>query len=113
MTYYAVLQVFAKSNQLPRAEAVFSEMRSKGMAKVANGYNMRMNGYGRVRDFEAMEGVFGEMQAASVAPDEVRGGDKDVCRPRAWSWRLGLRETSQREEPEGGYHLAWVARESC
>lgn len=72
MTYYAVLQVFAKSNQLPRAEAVFAEMRSKGMATVANGYNMRMNGYGRVRNFEAMERVFGEMQAAAIAPDQVR-----------------------------------------
>lgn len=71
-TYYAVLQAFAKSNQIAKAEALFAEMKAKGMVNAPNGYSIRMNGYGRVRDFEAMEAVFTEMQEAGIAPDEVR-----------------------------------------
>jgi pentatricopeptide repeat protein len=64
--------VYAKLGELPRAEAVFQEMRASGVTPLTGAYNIRLNGYGRMRDFEAMESFFAEMQVSGVALDEVR-----------------------------------------
>lgn len=47
-------------------------MRASGVTPLTGAYNIRLNGYGRMRDFEAMESFFAEMQVSGVALDEVR-----------------------------------------